>query len=177
MAFPESSLIRQEHVIRDLQFTNEVKLTRRSLARWLSLSLGLIAPNESRTLMLDLIDSLFYFHYNQEEPDINMIVTKVKELRKSSGEKGSGAKGAKGKDGKVMVLDEETRIAKAVRYHLLVLKKRGILERHSGKYRFVLSPLIEDRDLGKSLEYAYTQNHEIIFEKIKKAFTQLSRSY
>jgi len=174
MAFPESSLIRQEHVIRDLQFTNEVKLTRRSLVRWLSLSLGLIAPNESRTLMLDLIDSLFYFHYQQEEPDINMIVNKVKELRKSSGEKKEKLSGAKAK---APVLDEQTRIAKAVRYHLLVLKKRGIIERHSGKYRFVLSPLIEDRDLGKSLEYTYTKNHEIIFEKIKKAFTQLSRSY
>jgi hypothetical protein len=153
MPLPESHLIRQEHVIRDMLFTSDVKLTRKSLIRWIALSLGLISPNETRTLMLDILESLFHFHFNGEEPDINTIVEHINTKR------------------------EEKTNAKAVRYHLLQLKKRGLIDRKAGRYSFALSPFAEGRDLSASVEYTYKQNVETAFEKIKAALKALERTY
>ncbi len=155
MALPEAQLIRQEHIIRDMQFTSDVKLTRKSLVRWLALSLGLISPNESRTLMLDVLETLLWFHYRGEEPEINRLMEKINEVRK-----GSGAANPK-----------------AVRYHLLQLKNAGLVDRKAGKYRFVLAPMAESPDLAVSVEYVYKKNAETAFEKIRKAFSALEKTY
>jgi DNA-binding transcriptional ArsR family regulator len=153
MTIPESHLIRQEHIIRDMLFTSDVKLTRKSLIRWIALSLGLISPNETRTLMLDLLEALFHFHVKGDEPDITAIVEEINKKR------------------------EEKTNPKAVRYHLLQLKNRGLIERKAGRYAFVLSPFSEGRDLSTSIEYTYKQNVETAFEKIKAALKALERTY
>ena len=85
MEFPESALIRQEHIVRDLQFPSEVKHTRRSLVRWVALSLGLISPKESRQLLLDIMEALFWFHFCKEEPDIHALLAKIGEIRGEAG--------------------------------------------------------------------------------------------
>lgn len=154
MALPEAQLISSEQTIRELEFTSEVKLTRKSLVRWLSLSLGLISPNESRTLMLDILDTLFYFHFKQKEPDIHEILERV----------------GKDKPG-------QPSLDKAVRYHLLQLKKKGIIERKNGKYRFVPAALLESPGLADSLEANYKSRLERAFVKIKKALQALEKGY
>ena len=154
MELPEGALIRQEHIVRDLQFPTDVKHTRRSLVRWLALSLGLISPKESRQLLLDILDALFWFHFQKEEPDIHSILAKVGEIRAEAGVN-----------------------PKAVRYHLLQLKKAEIIECRKRKYRFALPPMQEDADLAAALEYSYMKNAKNAFEKIRVALQALSRTY
>jgi hypothetical protein len=153
MALPEAELIRGEYVLRDMQFLSEVRLARRSLVRWLALSLGLISPNESRMLILDVLDALFCFHFKRVEPDMVQIIDAVGKIR----------------NGKTN--------PKAVRYHVGQLKKSGIVESRKRHYRFVPSPMQEDYDLVSGLEYAYLQNAKEAFEKIRKAAKSLERSY
>ena len=148
---PESSLIRQEHIVRDMQLLSEVKLTKRGLIRYLALSLGLISPNESRTLMLDIFEALCGAHFAHEEPDINQLMDRINALRPS----------------------ETPAQIKAVRYHLHVLKEKGILTRKEGHYRFTLPPMAEKNDLGEALEYVYLNNTKNALEKMKKALQTL----
>ncbi len=166
MAIPEAKYIRNEVILRDMQLTQDVKLARKSLIRWIALSLGLISPNETRTLMLDILESLFYFHFKEREPGINEIVDKVVSI--SRGRK------SKGEEGK---LDERTRVAKAVRYHLLQLKNKGLIERKKGNYTFVVDPMGETNDLSSAVEYIYRANSEPALEKVKTAIKTLERSY
>lgn len=155
MSLPESSLIRQEHVVRDMQLLGEVKLTRRGLIRYLALSLGLISPNESRTLMLDIFEALLKAHFAQEKPDIHRIMELINGLRD--------------KDNPAQV--------KAVRYHIHQLKERGMIQRKSGRYSFALPPLAESEDLGTAFEYLYLTNTRNAFEKVKKAISSLKTMY
>jgi len=148
---PESSLIRQEHIVRDMQLLSDVKLTRRGLIRYLALSLGLISPNETRTLMLDIFDALCAAHFAHEEPDINSLMDRINAVRPA---------------------DSPAQI-KAVRYHLHVLKEKGVLERKAGRYKFALPPMAEKTDLGDALEYVYLTNTKNALEKMKKALQTL----
>ncbi|MCL6089285.1 MAG: hypothetical protein M1530_03965 [Candidatus Marsarchaeota archaeon] len=154
-SLPEASLIRQEHIVRDMQLLNEVKLTRRGLIRYLALSLGLISPNESRTLMLDIFEALCGAHFSQEEPDINQLMERINSVRPA---------------------DSPAQI-KAVRYHLHVLKEKGILQRKDGHYKFALPPMAERADLGEALEYVYLTNAKNALEKTKKALQTLEHMY
>jgi hypothetical protein len=155
MEMPESRLIRGECLVRELQFNEDVKMTRKSLVRYLALSLGLISPNESRTGLLEVLEALLFFHYEKREtrsdPDIYQILEKVKEIRKGEPN------------------------PKAVRYHLLELKKLGIIEAKKRKYRFVLAPLQENDDLAAALSYVYHQRMDSSFEKIKRALSTLEK--
>ena len=157
MGMPESQLIRSECLVRDLQFNEEVKMTRKSLVRYLALSLGLISPNETRAGLLEVLEALLYFHFRKRhgdaDPDIYQILGKVKEIRK------------------------EEPNPKAVRYHLLQLKKLGIIEAKTRKYRFTLSPMQENEDLAVALSYVYHQRMDSSFEKIKKALAVLEKMH
>ncbi len=156
MEMPESALIRGECLVRDLQFNEEVRLTRKGLVRWLALSLGLISPNESRIGLLEVLEALLFFHYESRrthsEPDIHQLLAKVKEIRRKEPN------------------------PKAVRYHLLQLKKLGIIETKKRKYRFVLAPLQENDDLAFALAHVYRQRMDASFEKVKKALSQLEKT-
>jgi len=156
MEMPEAALIRGECLVRELQFNDDVKLTRKALVRWLALSLGLISPNETRTGLLEVLEALLYFHFKRRhgtaDPDIYQLLDKVKEIRK------------------------EEPNPKAVRYHLLQLKKLGIIEAKKRKYRFALAPMQEDEDLASALSYVYRQRMDSSFEKIKKALSLLEKT-
>lgn len=151
MSLPESALIRQEHIVRDMQLLGEVKLTRRGLVRYLALSLGLISPNETRTLMLDIFDALLKAHFSQEEPDIHRLMEIINLTREK----------------------ENPAQVKAVRYHMHQLKERGIITRKAGKYKFTLPPMAEDNDLGYAFEHLYITNTKNAFEKVRKAVNSL----
>ena len=157
MGMPESELIRGECLVRDLQFNEDVKLTRKALVRWLALSLGLISPNETRAGLLEVLEALLYFHFRKkhggEDPDIYQILEKVREIKK------------------------EEPNPKAVRYHLLQLKKLGIIEAKTRRYRFTLPPLQENDDLASALSYTYHQRMDSSFEKIRRALGVLERMH
>ncbi|MBU0636273.1 hypothetical protein KKE06_04580 [Candidatus Micrarchaeota archaeon] len=67
MEHPEASLVRKEWIVRKMDLPPEVKLTRRSLLRWFALSTGLISPKESRSTILDILDSLFFLLLSQNQ--------------------------------------------------------------------------------------------------------------
>lgn len=156
MEMPESKLIREECLIRNLQFSEDVKLTRKGLIRWLALSLGLISPNETRAGLLDVLEALLYFHFQRknggDDPNIHQLLEKIGEIKK----------------GRIN--------PKAVRYHLLQLKKLGLIESRKRKYRFVLAPLQEDDDLSVAIFHVYRQRMNSSFEKIKMAISLLEKS-
>ncbi|MBM3229254.1 hypothetical protein FJZ26_02385 [Candidatus Parvarchaeota archaeon] len=152
MALPESKLIRQEQIIRDMQLTSEVKMTKKSLVRYVALSLGLILPGESRTLMLDILEALMFAHFEEQPPDIHQLLARI---------------------AKIQSIEVEKVNPKAVRYHTLELKKRGIIERKEHKYCFTMPPLADEPDLGAALEHVYLENCKTSFEKIKKAIGTL----
>ena len=156
MAMPERELIRGECIVRELQFNEDVKLTRKGLVRYIALSLGLISPNESRTGLLEVLEALLSFHYARREgtadPDIYGILEKMKEIRKGEPN------------------------PKAVRYHLLQLKKLGLVETKKRRYRFVLAPLQEDDSLAQAFAYVYRQRMESSFEKIGRALSLLEKT-
>jgi hypothetical protein len=153
MAFPEAQLIDTEVTLRDMQLTKDVRLTRKSLVRWLALSLGLISPNESRTTMLELLDALLYFQFaEKKDPEIAEIMAYIKQ------EAGNGNE-------------------KAVRYHLLQLKTTGLMDRKKGKYFFAISPLSEKGDISSTLDYVYKRRYDMALVKIKDAFRELQDSF
>jgi hypothetical protein len=157
MEMPEAALIRGECLVRDLQFNEDVKLTRKALVRYLALSLGLISPNETRTGLLEVFEALLFFHFKKrhggEDPDIYQLLDKVKEIRKGEPN------------------------PKAVRYHLLQLKKLGIVEAKKRKYRFALSPHQEDDSLAAALSHAYKERMDSSFEKIERALLLLEKMH
>jgi len=71
-----------------------------------------IMKNESRRLVLDILEALVYFHAKKEQPTTAQIIAKMEEL---TGKKQN---------------------PKAVYYHLLKLKEAGILSRKKGAYFF-----------------------------------------
>jgi len=156
MEMPESQLIRGECLVRDLQFSEDVKLTRKGLVRYLALSLGLISQNETRAGLLEVFEALLFFHYEKREsrtdPDIHMLLEKIAEIKKNEPN------------------------PKAVRYHLLQLKKLGIIETKRRKYRFVLAPMQENDDLGAALSAVYRQRMDSSFVKIGKALSLFEKT-
>jgi hypothetical protein len=147
---PEAKLIRSEIIIRDMQLTDDVKMTRNSLVRWLALSTGLISPNESRRNMIALLDALLSFSFQGKEPDIHDIVERINETEHKTNEK-------------------------ALRYHLLVLKKKGLLERNKGRYRFSVPPSAPNNDVATSFEHVYRKKSEESFARIREALLVLKR--
>lgn len=116
----ESSLIENELTLRDLRITKEVTETRRSIVRWLALSLGLISPGESRLTAISVFDSLLYFQFvERKDPTIGEM---TEYINRSWG-----------------TINDKT-----LRYHLLQLKKTNISNNSKGKY-FLVAPSIGDR--------------------------------
>ncbi|MDD5317952.1 MAG: hypothetical protein PHF51_04465 [Candidatus ainarchaeum sp.] len=155
MKLPESELISGEITLRDMQLSQEVKLTKKSLLRWLALSMGLISPNESRTLMLDVLEALFYFQLGEKrDPSVPDVMGYLK----------SGL--GKGEQGE-----------KAVRYHLLQLQNLGLVERRKGRYCFSVSPLSEKGDFSATIDFVYKRRSDMAIAKIKEAYRELSYSF
>ncbi|MEM3555534.1 MAG: hypothetical protein QXF56_02355 [Candidatus Micrarchaeia archaeon] len=150
---PEASLIESELVIRNMQLTREVRMTKKSLIRWIALALGLIYPNETRTTMLDLLEALFYFQLSEgKEPDVHELAEYIKEHGKEVSEK-------------------------TVFYHLLQLKKIGLVKRSKGKYFFPQSPDSEKGDVASSVEHVYKNKTDDSIARIKEALVTLKKMY
>lgn len=147
---PESRLIRSEFTLRELALPDDVLLARKSLVRWLALSLGMIAPNESRKLLLDILEVLFEFHVRNDAPTTKDILYRLGELTK----------------------DEPN--PKAVYYHLQKLKESGILTRKKGRYYFGDG---NGKSLREILREFYIRKTDNAFLNITKALEKLESGY
>jgi len=147
---PESRLIKSEVIIREMSLPDDVLLAKKSLVRWIALSLGLILPNESRTLLLDVLDALLYFHVKRMQPTTQDILSK---LEADSGKPAN---------------------PKAVYYHLLKLKDSGILIRKKGRY--MLSEE-EEKSLPALFRDIYLRKTNSAFGNVDVALKKLQDSY
>jgi hypothetical protein len=155
MQIPEAALIEREFIIRDMQLTKEVRMTKKSLVRWLALSLGLISPNESRKSILDLLEALFYFQFSEnKDPDVHELAGHMQKSQEGS-----------------------TVSEKTILYHLLQLKNAGIVRREKGRYSFSVSPYSEKGDVASSIEYNYKSRSDAAFLKIQEALNSLRKMY
>ena len=153
LEIPEARLIQGEAVVRDLQLSQSVKMTRKSLVRWIALASGLISPNESRKTLIDLLEVLFKFQLEEnKDPDIHGIMEEMKKLNEEHNEK-------------------------AVRYHLFQLKKKGFLSRTKGKYSFAIAPYSEKGDVAASFEHAFRQKSDVAMAKLKEALGILKKMH
>ena len=122
MPISESRLIEKEITLRSLRLTKEIMETRRSMIRWLALSLGIINPGESRQSALSVLDALLYYQFSlKKDPTVEELSERI--------EATWGA------------INEKT-----LRYHLLQFKKADILNNYKGKYALVQQDLGERYD-------------------------------
>ena len=147
---PESRLIKSELTIRELSLPDDVLLARKSLIRWVALSLGMIMPNESRTLILDIMDVIFEFHVKDEAPTTKDIIARLEEKT------GSGQN------------------PKAVYYHLQRLKDSGVISRKKGRYHLGDG---ESRRLGEIFRRLYMKKADVAFTNIETALERLESGY
>ncbi len=144
----ESTLIKSEIVLRELALPEEVLLTRASTVRWLALSLGLINPNESRTIIIDLLDALLHFHYENRRPTTKDLIDKL-------AEKGFTEKNIK-----------------VVYYHLDRLRQMGVIGRRKGEYFFGDG---NTTDLASVFKKIYEQRSAEVFKNIERALSRIEK--
>ena len=147
---PEAKLIRSETMVRDLVLSEDVRLTRKALIRWLALALGLMAPNESRQLLLDVLEGIFYFHVHKQNPTTVQILEKMEQLTNTKPN------------------------TKAVYYHLLNLKNIGILHRKKGRYYLSEE---EGKGLAGLLRNTYEKRFQQAFISIEEGLGALENNY
>jgi predicted transcriptional regulator len=145
---PESKLIKKEVVLRELLLSKEVLETKNSLLRWIALSLGLINQNESRLGVLSVFEALVYFQF-VEKKDANFDEI-MSYLQKNQ--------------------QEQKLSEKSVRYHLLQLKKKGIVENKKGLWYFSGS---NKYDFNSWVEEYLSSFSNAIAPNIKTAFSNL----
>lgn len=138
---PEGKLIKSELVLRDMGLPDDVKLTKKSLVRWIALSLGLISPNESRTISLDVLETLINFHIRKAQPSTKDIIEEL---------------------GKMGVQADE----KSVYYHLLKMKEAGLIDRRDGKYFFGGG---EEGRLSQIIRKTYQEKFDRSFKSVEEA--------
>lgn len=149
MELNESKLIEREITIRSLKLTKEVTETRRSLIRWLALSLGVINPGESRLGALSVLDGILFFQFVQKrDPDVAELMDYI-----------STAYGP---------INEKT-----LRYHLLQLKKSNIVENSKGKFFLTQPDNAEKYDEEAWVNHYFTTEISPIKDKVIVAIKEL----
>lgn len=144
---PEAELIKREVLVRNMALSDEVRLTRKSLLRWIALSLGLVSPKESRTIVIDVLDVLLSEFSHGRKPTTREIYALVEKKRKGQ-------------------LSEKT-----VYYHLQRLAGMGLIHRERGRY-FISK---EKEGLRESVRKVYEREFSEAFENIGKALDSVER--
>ncbi|MGC8567713.1 MAG: hypothetical protein ACP5RP_00100 [Candidatus Micrarchaeia archaeon] len=146
----EAELVEKTIVLRNLRVTKEVTETRRSLVRWLALSLGIINPGESRSWSIPVFDALLYFQFElAKDPTIA-------EISEYIGKRWSP-------------INEKT-----LRYHLLQLKKASFVQNSKGKFFFTLPPNGEKYDIRSWMENYFNSEINPVKEKIIETAKSIS---
>ena len=145
----EAKLVERELTLRNLQINKEVMETRRSIVRWLALSLGVISPGESRLTAVSVLDALLYFSFREKkDPDVTEM---VEYINRSWGP-----------------INEKT-----LRYHLLQLKKVNIASNSGGKYSLVWPDIGERYDAEGWVAGYIDRETKPIKEKLRMAVKEL----
>lgn len=147
---PESRLIKSELTLRELSLPDDVLLAKKSLLRWVALSLGMILPNESRMLMLDILDVIFEFHVKGNAPTTKDIIARLEEKTKNK------------------------QNPKAIYYHLQRMKDSGVLTRKKGRYYLGDG---EEKSLKDVFRSIYKKKTDAAFSKIAIALEKLESGY
>ena len=144
---PEAELIKRELVVRNMALTDDVRLTRKSLVRWIALSLGLISPKETRTIVIDVLDVLLREFAGGKRPTTKEIYEKVQKKRKEA-------------------VSEKT-----VYYHLQRISRMGLVQREKGQYF-----ISKDRErLREAVKKVYSREFDEAFENIGKALDSMEK--
>lgn len=151
MEVNESKLIEHELTLRDLRVSKEVTETRRSIVRWLALTFGVISPGESRLSAVSVLDSLLYFQFTaKSDPSVEELNSYIS---KSWGP-----------------INEKT-----LRYHLLQLKKSGIVSNEKGRYFLTVPAMGEKYDAEAWLSNYIDSQVTPIREKALTVIRELSK--
>jgi hypothetical protein len=145
----EAELIEREITIRDLRLTKEVVETRRSIVRWLALSLGIINPGESRLSAIAVLDALIYYQFiKKTDPNIDDIISYINSNWQQMNEK-------------------------TLRYHLLRMKNMGFLENSQGKFYFKAPSIGDKYDIAAWADSLFAEDYKEVRNKIKEAMNEL----
>jgi len=150
---PESELVRKTFTLRKMDLPPQVLLTKKSLLRWMALSVGLISENESRSTVIDILDVTFAEIFAGKKPS-------SKEIRELLVEKRG-----------VSVSE------KLVRYHLNRLCELGFLMHEKGFFRINPAPEAERDDLKEAFSYWFKKELSETVPPIEKAFQKLQEAY
>ena len=145
----EAELVEKEMTLRKLRLDSTVLETRRAIARWLALTLGIINQGESRQSAVAVLDALVNFQFiKQRDPSAE----ELKEYISSNWEQ----------------INEKT-----LRYHLLRMKKMGLIENTHGKFYF-RPPSQGDRfDPANVFGSIFEQDYKDITQRINQAIGEL----
>ncbi len=147
---PESRLIKSEITLRELTLPDDILLAKKALIRWIALSFGMVLPNESRILMLDILDVIFEYHVKNVNPTTKDIISRLEEKTKKE------------------------QNPKAIYYHLLRLKESGVIGRKKGRY-FLGDG--EERKLKDVFRDIYQKKTDDAFQNIDRALEKLESNY
>lgn len=149
MALNESKFIEKEVTLRDLRFSGETAETRRSIVRWLALSLGLINPGESRQAAISVLDSILYFQFSlKRDPAVDELSEYISKNWSPINEK-------------------------TLRYHLLQFKKARILRNSKARYSLVW-PEVGERNEDSWVDGYFDSVVDPIKERVKIALRELN---
>jgi len=107
---PEGRFIKKEIVLRELEKSNEEVSTRKSMIRKVVLSLGLVNPKESRTLVFDIFEIML--RLSEDGANVADIHSKLTRMHESVS-------------------------VKSVYYHIERMLSKGIVEKVRGNYRLL----------------------------------------
>ncbi len=145
----EAALIEKEITIRQLRLTNEVLETRRSIARWIALSIGIINPGESRLSAVAVLDAMMNFQFVKNyDPSYKEISEYVN-------------------------VNWEEMNEKTLRYHLLRMKKMGLLQNNKGRFYFAPPEIGERYDVNVWAQSLFKAEHNAISDKIAHVVKEL----
>ncbi len=145
----ESELIDKEVTLRNMRLTKEVLETRRSIVRWLALSLGVINPGESRLSSVAVLDALINFQFiRKNDPTVAELADYITKNWEPMNEK-------------------------TLRYHLLRMKKTGLVENSQGKFYLKPPPMGDRYDALTWAAGLYETDYKEIANKISEAIREL----
>lgn len=148
----EKSLIEAEMTLRKMRLPPEARLTRKSLLRWVALSLGLITPGESRDTIISILDSLFYHQVRGKSPTTRDIKAYIDEHYSETTEK-------------------------TIRYQLGKLRETGFIEKDANSYRFVRAPNAPETDIRAGIFLAMDKHYVSSKGRLQEAITSLVGQY
>lgn len=147
----EAGLIEHELTIRKLRLPPEARLTKKSLLRWVALSLGLISPGETRDAIIPVLDALFYFQVKGRKAGVN-------EFKEYIDKQDYGGIGEK-----------------TLRYQLMKLRDIGFVEKEANTYYFVRDPY--SNDLKSGIFSNLDKNYSATKGRLEEALSSLIAQY